>query len=114
MAKVLKSFIDVPAGHHFPIQNLPYGIFSTGANGGRTVGVAIGDFVLDLAKLHDHKFFKGPLLSNSRVFHQVCYLTSKFRPCRRKLSLFFVLEGQISSLIPSSLGVVRNSGLILS
>lgn len=31
----------------FPIQNLPYGVFSSGASSPR-VGVAIGDFILDL------------------------------------------------------------------
>lgn len=37
---------------HFPLQNLPYGIFSTG-NGAPRVGVAIGDQVLDLTVLDD-------------------------------------------------------------
>jgi len=46
----LKSFIDVPADSDFPIQNLPYGVFSVGAGAPR-VGVAIGDQVLDLAVL---------------------------------------------------------------
>ncbi|WP_420991754.1 fumarylacetoacetase [Cupriavidus sp. 30B13] len=35
---------------HFPLQNLPYGIFSSAGQGPR-VGVAIGDFILDLAVL---------------------------------------------------------------
>ncbi|WP_454726453.1 MULTISPECIES: fumarylacetoacetase [Cupriavidus] len=35
---------------HFPLQNLPYGIFSTSGQGPRA-GVAIGDFILDLAVL---------------------------------------------------------------
>ncbi|MFJ5383654.1 fumarylacetoacetase, partial [Cupriavidus sp. CER94] len=37
---------------HFPLQNLPYGIFSMG-NGAPRVGVAIGDHVLDLSVLDD-------------------------------------------------------------
>jgi fumarylacetoacetase len=45
----LKSFIKVPAESHFPIQNLPFGVFSTSAEDRRRVGVAIGDQVLDLA-----------------------------------------------------------------
>jgi fumarylacetoacetase len=44
----LKSFIDVAPESDFPIQNLPYGVFSTPASGERRVGVAIGEFVLDL------------------------------------------------------------------
>src|SRR5207253_11064297 len=35
---------------HFPLQNLPYGIFSPNGQGPR-VGVAIGDFILDLSVL---------------------------------------------------------------
>jgi fumarylacetoacetase len=47
----LRSFIPVDAGSDFPIQNLPYGVFSTAAAPAPRVGVAIGDYVLDLAVL---------------------------------------------------------------
>jgi fumarylacetoacetase len=46
----MRSFLPIPEQHPFPIQNLPYGIFSTREKEPR-VGVAIGDFVLDLAEL---------------------------------------------------------------
>ncbi len=46
----LRSFIDVAPTSDFPIQNLPYGVFST-AGAARRVGVAIGDFILDLAEI---------------------------------------------------------------
>ena len=39
------------AGCHFPIQNLPFGIFSTAGQTNPRVGVAIGDQVLDLSVL---------------------------------------------------------------
>ena len=45
----LKSFIPTPPESHFPIQNLPFGIFSTAADAAPRVGVAIGDQILDLA-----------------------------------------------------------------
>ena len=48
----LKSFIEVAPDSDFPIQNLPYGVFSTAAAPTPRVGVAIGDFILDLAALH--------------------------------------------------------------
>ncbi|MEX3974415.1 fumarylacetoacetase [Paraburkholderia caribensis] len=35
----------------FPIQNLPFGIFSDGLNATRRAGVAIGDYIVDLAAL---------------------------------------------------------------
>lgn len=47
----LKSFITVAKDSHFPIQNLPYGVFTTPANYSPRVGVAIGDQVLDLSVL---------------------------------------------------------------
>jgi fumarylacetoacetase len=42
------SWVPVPEGSPFPVQNLPYGVFSVGDEAPR-VGVAIGDQVLDLA-----------------------------------------------------------------
>jgi len=47
----LRSFVAVDAASDFPIQNLPYGIFSTSESPTPRVGIAIGDFVLDLAVL---------------------------------------------------------------
>ena len=46
----LKSWIEVPYDSDFPIQNLPFGIFSTEKKSKR-VGVAIGELILDLATL---------------------------------------------------------------
>ncbi len=37
-----QSFIAVEPGCHFPLQNLPYGIFSSRGNPQRRVGVALG------------------------------------------------------------------------
>ena len=47
---VTTSWVPVPEGSDFPVQNLPYGIFSRRGELPR-VGVAIGDHVLDLAGL---------------------------------------------------------------
>lgn len=47
----LKSFIEVAEQSDFPIQNLPFGIFSTAAQPQARAGVAIGDQVLDLSVL---------------------------------------------------------------
>ena len=44
----LSSWVDVDDADDFPIQNLPFGVFSTAAHAGRRVGVAIGDQILDL------------------------------------------------------------------
>ncbi|ARR52832.1 fumarylacetoacetase [Rhizorhabdus wittichii DC-6] len=48
----LKSWVPGADGHpDFPIQNLPYGIFSLGADGEKRPAVAIGDKLLDLAAI---------------------------------------------------------------
>jgi fumarylacetoacetase len=47
----LRSFVDVDAISDFPIQNLPYGVFSSKDGLAPRVGVAIGDYVLDLWEL---------------------------------------------------------------
>jgi fumarylacetoacetase len=47
----LRSFVPVARDSHFPIQNLPYGVFTTPANYTPRVGVAIGELVLDLSVL---------------------------------------------------------------
>jgi fumarylacetoacetase len=47
-----ESWVDIPEGSDFPIQNLPFGILSR--NGGpKKVGVAIGEYALDLSALYD-------------------------------------------------------------
>ncbi len=48
----LSSWCESAQGSDFPIQNLPLGIFSVGERR-RRIGVAIGDFVLDLRELLD-------------------------------------------------------------
>jgi fumarylacetoacetase len=47
----LRSFIPVDPASDFPIQNLPYGVFSARDGLAPRVGVAIGDYVLDLWEL---------------------------------------------------------------
>jgi fumarylacetoacetase len=47
----LRSFIPVEPTSDFPIQNLPYGVFSAKDGLAPRVGVAIGDYVLDLWQL---------------------------------------------------------------
>jgi fumarylacetoacetase len=46
----LKSFIDVPHDSHFPLENLPFGVFKP-REGAARIGVALGEYVVDLAAL---------------------------------------------------------------
>jgi len=64
----LRSWIDIPKGSDFPIQNLPFGIFKTSYLSA-VAGVAIGNYVLDLVYLHEHGFFDGLGLP-SGIFNQ--------------------------------------------
>ncbi len=57
------TWVDVPAGSDFPVENLPYGAFSTGGDQHPRIGVAIGDQVLDLAPVLDDPTFAGPTLN---------------------------------------------------
>ena len=46
----LKSWLEISRESDFPIQNLPFGIYST-KNKTKRVGVAIGEYILDLSQL---------------------------------------------------------------
>jgi fumarylacetoacetase len=54
----LKSWVEVPTGSDFPIQNLPFGIFKTKYLSA-VAGVAIGNHVLDLVYLHENGYLDG-------------------------------------------------------
>jgi fumarylacetoacetase len=57
----LRSFMDVDPASDFPIQNLPYGVFSAKDGRSPRVGVAIGGYVLDLWELEqDGRLDVGP------------------------------------------------------
>jgi fumarylacetoacetase len=63
----LRSWIPVAADDHFPIQNLPYGVFvdplsekNPHDGQGLCVGVAIGDYVLDVSRLEQAGLLFGP------------------------------------------------------
>ena len=53
------TWTHVPAESDFPIQNLPYGIFSV-SGGSKRVGVAIGDHILDLSLAFEAGLIPGP------------------------------------------------------
>jgi fumarylacetoacetase len=56
------TWIEIPDGSPFPVDNLPFGVFSRDDEGPR-VGVAIGDHVLDLAPLLGDPAFLEPSLN---------------------------------------------------
>jgi fumarylacetoacetase len=64
----MPSFLDIPPNSHFPIENLPYGVFSPKSGGRPRVGVAIGELILDLALLEELGHFDGDHLRRQAVF----------------------------------------------
>lgn len=73
----LTPFCPVPALSHFSIHNLPYGIFSR-AGEPRRVGVALGEFVIDLAALSRTGLFRGRHLRSATCFDQVPDVRSQY------------------------------------
>ncbi|KMR04260.1 Fumarylacetoacetase [Lasius niger] len=67
----MRSFVNYSADCDFPIENLPYGIFSTKNKPEKRIGVAIGDEILDLSAITH--YFDGPLLKNKQdIFRRDC------------------------------------------
>src|SRR4249920_3246515 len=81
----LKSFIDVSPDSHFPLENLPFGVFQP-RQGKPRVGVAIGDLILDLSALDKLGHFRSSEFQNQKVFSE--YSPNSFlalgRPACRK------------------------------
>lgn len=53
----LKTWLEVPNGSDFPIQNIPFGVFSIEEDE-PIIGTRIGDFAISLAALNDLGYFK--------------------------------------------------------
>jgi fumarylacetoacetase len=67
---MLKSFIEVSPDSHFPMQNLPYGVFRLKVGGEPTIGAAIGDYILDLSVIEEKGLFTRTSIGNKKVFSQ--------------------------------------------
>ncbi|XP_012251865.2 fumarylacetoacetase [Athalia rosae] len=59
----MKSFVEYSPSSDFPLENLPYGVFSTSNNPQRRIGVAIGSEILDLFAIAH--LFTGKNLSDA-------------------------------------------------
>lgn len=63
-----RSWLDVPEGSDFPIQNIPFGVFLA-EDDHITIGTRIGDTAIDLNALHQYGYFEGITLPDD-VFLQ--------------------------------------------
>ena len=99
----LKSFIDVPLENHFPIQNLPYGLFTLPSFDHPHIGVAIGNFILDLYRLNQEG------LLNSFEEHQVFSKTTLNDFMALGKSYWKQARKMISSLLNSENPMLRDN-----
>ena len=67
---MLRSFIQVRTDSDFPIQNLPYGVFRRIEDSEPHIGVAIGDYILDLRILEDEGMFFNSNLKDKKIFYE--------------------------------------------
>ncbi len=65
VSKGLTSFIKYAPETHFPIQNIPFGVFYPKLDHTQKprCGTRIGDFAVDLAFLEKKGLFNGPLFT---------------------------------------------------
>ncbi|XP_053610654.1 fumarylacetoacetase [Plodia interpunctella] len=61
----MKSYIEYASDTDFPIENLPFGVFTSPKNEQKHIGVAIGDWILDLHVISH--LFNGPLLNDKQT-----------------------------------------------
>ena len=83
----LRSWISVPEGSDFPIQNLPFGVFKNKKLSPR-IGIAIGDKIVDLSVLDQKRYWYPvalvPQISRSQVGRRDRGLVYKFSVQRSK------------------------------
>src|SRR5678816_26918 len=99
----LKSWVEVPKGSDFPIQNLPFGIFKTKYLTA-VAGVAIGNHVLDLVYLHENGFLNDLDLPQG-VFNQR-HLNGFFGLGRKKVG---EVRSRISELLRHDSAELRDN-----
>src|SRR5215212_3247186 len=118
----MQSFINVAADSHFPIQNLPYGVFQRRNADAPSIGVAIGDQILDLYALQEHgllagNYFSTPTLNRfmaagrsawTEVRQRLTKLLSADEPALRDnkelRSRAFVAQRDVQMLLPAHIG----------
>ena len=102
IASSLRSWVESAnaADSHFPIQNLPYGVFKPSADAAARVGVAIGDQILDLALLEQTGLLRTPrpLFATGSLNAFMAAGRDTWRSVR----------GQVSTLLAADTGTLRD------
>ncbi|WP_206001710.1 fumarylacetoacetase [Paraburkholderia aromaticivorans] len=97
-----KSWVEAAndAASDFPIQNLPFGVFSDSGNPTPRVGVAIGDCIVDLAVLADN----GLLTQSRDVF--ACASLNRFIALGQEQ--WRAVRAQLSTLLDANTASLRD------
>lgn len=90
----LRSWIPTTPDSHFPIQNIPFGIFSTAADNRKRAATIIGDTVVDLAALYDEGLlndvgFDKNVFASSSLNEFMEYPRAVWRSTRQRLIQLF-------------------------
>lgn len=122
MANALRSFVSVAPDSHFPIQNLPYGVFCRKDDEAARIGVAIGDMVLDLSAVAEagliDEFFVGQQTLNDfmsrgpqtwkEVRDQLTRLLGSDEPALRDNTALrtrsLLPQSEVTMLLPTEIG----------
>jgi fumarylacetoacetase len=115
----LRSWVDVPSDSHFPIQNLPFGVLrrhaienSSDVAGNKIgVGVAIGEFALDLSLLAAAGLLKHPALLPQKAPGLV-FLNLQYLLKRTSRQHWRSIREQISHLLRADNPVLRDNSVL--
>tara|TARA_S200000501_G_C20869542_1_gene763575 strand:- start:1344 stop:2588 length:1245 start_codon:yes stop_codon:yes gene_type:complete len=91
----MKSFIEYDEDCHFPIQNLPYGIFSSPDNSNLRAGVAIGNKVLDLSECEKEGLLTSNYFRFSSLNQFMAAGKNEWSKVRKKIQ-YLLLDSNIS------------------
>jgi fumarylacetoacetase len=102
----LTSWVDSAQRHpEFPIQNLPFGVFRRrGTQGAPTVGVAIGDHILDVAAVHS----LGGLTGTSALAAEACTTSTLNALMALGREHWSALRSELSAILSSDSTLFRS------
>lgn len=104
----LKSFLKVKSDSHFPIQNIPFGIFKSSENDTPRACTIIGESVIDLSKIESRGLFSD-ILTENKVFSE----TSLNRFMSSDGSTVSRVRSEIQKLFDENCPVLKNDDKLL-
>lgn len=106
----LDTWVTVPEGSDFPLQNLPYGAFAANGDVTPVIGVAIGDQVLDLRRLAEAGLLDGTVNSPLEVF-----ASPNLNPFLAEgRNVWVAVRDRLTYLLRSDVGELRDNPYLVS